>query len=127
MSDVKKQLMKEIEERIAKKNAAKSRALYNQSIENFVHVFIKRIEDINAMVSTRDEWIQLSDIALRDFVNIMKSYDYNVRIQVKYTEIDSVKSAVDKVIINWSTRYQKENSTQESLTLDAVDLMLLDV
>lgn len=124
MSEVKKKLLEEIDQRIAKRKEAKARAITRNTIDAFVLTFIKNIEDLNTVAASQRDWEFNANLALNNLMMQMQSYDRGVKLDVSwYTQEESRLPEVNGVLIKWSPAYQKENNCEPELFVDVTTLL----
>jgi len=123
MSEVKRQLLKEIEDRIAKRKEAKARAINRNTVEAFVLAFISNVEEINTMVSSPEEWEINVENAMNNLQSQVMSFDNDVRVYVSWHQENDSLPVVNGVTIKWSKAYQAKENCDPELFLDVTELL----
>lgn len=123
MNDIKKKLLEEIDRKVARRKAAKERALYNNTINAFVQSFMNNIDDINTVASNEVEWQFAAETALNSLTQQIRSYDSRARVDVSWFGQEGEKPRVNGVTIKWSPEYQRIQSCDPELFIDVTTLM----
>ena len=123
MSNIKNKILKEIEQKIAKRKEARNRTL-NKTVESYVLSFIKNVEDINKITGSYHEWSYCVDQALFSLKTQIHVIDQGATVSVSFIKDEQQRQIVDKVKILWSKEYQEKEKCESELVLDIIDIML---
>jgi len=123
MSDVKKKLNEEIDKKIKRKRELRAQNVNKSIIDAFVLAFIANVEDVNTMVSDERSWLSLTSKAIEALEGQIRSFDWNMRLQVNWLQQEDKLPLVNGVTITWSKEYQAKNNCDEQLFVDATSLL----
>ncbi len=126
MSNIKKDLMNEIEKKVKKHQLLKKRAQERNTVEAFVINFIDNVDDINQVVSSQIEWEFSVNNALNNLRMQVMSLDRQAKVNVNWLKPEDAKALprVNNVVITWSKMYQTLNGNCEpTLSLDSTSLL----
>ena len=123
----KKDIMNEIERRIARKKEVVRKAIAKSSIEAFVSAFIDNITEINEIAgSDAGTWGALYPAAQQALIVQLQNIDKFCSIDVSWVHKDGEAPQVNGVLIKWSKNYQIINSVEPELFVDSLSLIFKD-
>lgn len=125
MANVKKQLLDEIDRRIARKREMKDRAAQRNTVEAFVVSFIKNIEDINMVATDPLLWQVMANVAVNALHDQLKTIDSRCDVNVTWCTAEGQKPAVNGVTIRWSRFHVLRHDVEPELFIDAAEMLFL--
>jgi hypothetical protein len=123
MSDIKKKLLEEIDNKAKMRKALKERIANNNPIETFVQEFVRDLEDVNRMTANKREWNNLVKKALSSLVTKVKTIDPKFGCDVKWRNEEDQLPQVEGVLIKWSRDYQIKTGCDPELYVDVASLL----
>ena len=123
MSNVKKDLLAEIDRKVIKHREARERAITRNTIDAFVLAFIKNAEEINTMVGSDGEWTANIRRAEDTLLEQIRSFDSYATCTTSWVRSTEHLPAVNGVLIKWSPTYQKTMNCDPELFVDVTSLL----
>lgn len=126
MSNVKNSVLKEIEDRIKKRELAKARAANNNTLEKFASDFFHNIEELRSVSTGVDFFHHCIGISLLNFETQVSTIDRYAKVELVWVEVEGKLPLVDRIVITWSKPYQIINRCDPQLSLDMANLILFN-
>ena len=124
MSDIKKKLLEEIDQRVARKQEMKDRALERNTIDSWVIQFIKNVEDMNAVSADPSEVFPFYISAFATLLMQLRTIDNKCEANILWMDSSShTMSEVNGVLIKWSKAYQEKTGIEPELFVDITSLL----
>lgn len=123
MSNVKKDLLAEIDRKVIKHREAKERAITRNTIDAFVLSFIKNVEELNYMPKDDRDWGVMVHFAQDALTDQIRSFDSHATCTISWVDQDEHLPIVNGVLISWSPAYQKAMNCDPELFVDVTSLL----
>lgn len=121
MSDVKKNLLKEIEDKIKRKMELREQIAKRNQLDTFVLNFISNVEEISESINDQDMWMDMVELAIKSLDESIKSLDARSTTAISWAEGN--RPQVNGVLVRWSAQYQEKNNCEPELFVDMTSLL----
>lgn len=123
MNDVRKQLLKEIDQKIEKKRRAKEKAASNKDVESFILEFLQEIDDIQKTAPDEALWALLAGVAEVSLRNKIQTIDARASVSVSWYEEEGRATRANGVHVKWSPFYVQLKDCEPELFIDVASLL----
>jgi hypothetical protein len=122
----KKNVLEEIEARIARKKELKTKIVEKNTLKGYVLNFIKNIEELNDFHFQNFYSIaRAAKAAKKVLEKQVHTIDKGATIEVHYVDANNLELlCVDQVIITWSKEYQTLNKCEEKTIISSIDAII---
>lgn len=126
MSDVKKDLLNEIADKIKRKMELRAKIAQRNLLDSFVLSFIENVEEISESINDRDAWMDMVELAMQALDSSIKSLDSKSTMTVSWQQIENMHPQVNGVLVRWSSRHQAKHGCEPELFVDMTSLLFKD-